>query len=464
MLNSPDRRRGRRRYGLLSLSVIAVEPPSSKVAQILLGILIALHIGLAFWFGSSTPYRTPGRLFINRKVTIPDIGAPDERQHVNYVAHLVEGKGFPVFDPKAADFGENYESHQPPVYYGLSAIYAKATGLSADAIRSPEGKSVRWINLLFGAIGVAGAYALGFLGYGRREVGLIVAAVFALLPMNISLSGTASNDPLLIALFAWTIALMAKGIREGWTIKLALGCGVLTGLAVLTKSTGLALLPILAAAALFRRPTLAQAAAVFLPAILLPLPWLLRNQSLYGDPLALKLFQDAFVGSAKSSTFIDGMGFGLGGYLIHWLGWWTARSFVGVFGYADIWLNETGSPYDSPPNAVYRLILSLFVVAFVGWVMHVKSAEKEERRLHYLGIIATTVVSLLFLRFTLQYFQAQARYLFPALGPIAAGIAFGALRFSKGNWKVALAAVVVPLLAVALLAGTVLPAEFAKRL
>ncbi len=444
--------------------MIAVEPPSSKVARVLLVVLIALHIGLGFWFGSSTPYRTAGRLFINHKKEIPDIGAPDERQHANYIAHLVEGKGFPVFDPEADDFGESYESHQPPVYYGLSAIYAKATGLSADAIRSSEGKSIRWINLLFGALGVGGAYALGVFGYGRRDVGLIVAAVFALLPMNISLSGTASNDPLLIALFVWAIAFAARGVREGWTVKIALTCGTLTGLAILTKSTGLALLPILAAAVLFRRPNLRQAAAACLPAILLPLPWLLRNQSLYGDPLALKLFQDAFVGSAKASLFIDDMGLGMSGYLIHYLGWWTARSFVGVFGYADIWLNETGSPYDSPPNAVYRLILALFVVAFCGWAIHVKNADKEERRLHYLGLVATAVVSLLFLRFTLQYFQAQARYLFPALGPIAAGIAFGALRLSKGNWKIAMAAVVVPLLAVALLAGSILPAEFAKRM
>ena len=443
-------------------SVFAADPPPSRVARALLAVLVALHVALAFWYGSSAPYRTPGRLFINGKASIVDIGAPDERQHANYVARLVEGKGFPVFEFETPD-PEGIEYHQPPLYYGAAALYARTIGLDAEAIRSPEGKAIRWLNLLFGAAGVVGAYVLGARGYGRREVGLVGAAFFALLPMNASLSGAASNDPLLIALFVWTIALASRGVREGWTLRLALGCGLLTGLAILTKTTGLALLPVLGLAALLRRPALAQVAGVVVPALLLPLPWILRNQSLYGDPFALRAFALAFTHTAQASTFIDGMGFGLFGYLVHWLGWWTARSFIGVFGYADIWLNETGTPY-AGPNALYRIVLALIVVAFVGWALRVREADADERRLHALGGFAFVVVTILFLRFGLQYFQAQGRYLFPALGPIATGVAWGALRLSKGNWKIALGAVAIPLLAVALLAGSILTAEFAKRL
>ncbi|RYG24900.1 phospholipid carrier-dependent glycosyltransferase [bacterium] len=442
--------------------MLSSEPISDKASRGLLALIVLLHVVLAIWFGLNTPYRTPGKLFINGKAPIADIGAPDERQHANYVARLVEGKGFPVFDFKSPD-PEGIEYHQPPLYYGVAAAYAKIAGLSADTIRSPEGRSVRWIGLLFGALGIVGTYFLGRWGYGNRTVGLIAATFYALLPMNIALSGAVNNDPPLFALFAWTLALAALGVREGWTHKIALGCGVLAGLAILTKTTGLALLPILGCAALLRRPKLPELAAVLLPAILLPLPWLLRNNSLYGDPLGLQAFQLAFTQTAQASTFIDGMGFGLVGYLIHWLGWWTARSFFGVFGYMDVWLNETGSPY-AGPNALYRILLALLVVAFIGWLLRVIESDREEKRVHILGTIAFAIVTLLFLRFGLQYFQAQARYLFPALAPIACGVAWGALRLSKGNWKVALAAVAMPLLAVALLAGSVLPSEFAKRM
>ena len=438
------------------------DSPSSRTARTILGVLVLLHVLLAAWYGSNTPYRTPGRLFINGKAAIEDVGAPDERQHANYVARLAEGKGFPVFDFQNPD-PEGIEYHQPPLYYGLAAGYARIVGLSGDMIRSPEGRSLRWLGLLFGASGVVGAYVLGAKGYGRRDVGLVAGAFFALLPMNVALSGAVSNDPPLIALFVWTIALASVGVRTGWTIRLALACGTLVGLAILTKTTGLALFPVLGLAAWMRRPSLGQVAAVILPAILLPLPWLVRNNSLYGDPFALRAFSLAFTHTAQASTFIDGMGFGLGGYLVHWLGWWTARSFIGVFGYADIWLNETGQPY-AGPNALYRLLLALLFVAFVGWLLRLREAEPTERRVHVLGVFATFIVTLLFLRFGLQYFQAQGRYLFPALGPIAAGVAWGALRLSQGNWRIALAAVVLPLLAVAVLAGSILPAEFAKRL
>ena len=436
--------------------------PTSRVSRTVLAALVALHGVLAFWYGSNTPYRTAGVVLSQHHAAAADIGAPDERQHANYVARLVEGKGFPVFEFKTPD-PEGIEYHQPPLYYGATALYARAIGLDAEAIRSPDGRAVRWPNLLFGAAAVLGAYALGLWGYGRREIGLLAAAFFALLPMNVALSGAASNDPPLIALFVWTIALAMRGVREGWTARIALGCGTLTGLAILTKTTGLALLPILGLAAVLRRPTAIQAARVLAPALFLPLPWILRNQSLYGDPFALRAFSLAFTHTAQASTFIDTLGYGLGGYLVHWLGWWTARSFIGVFGYADVWLNETGSPYTGP-NALYRVMLALLVVALVGWTLRFREADAEERRLHALGGFASVVVTALFLRFGLQYFQAQGRYLFPALGPIAAGVAWGTLRLSKGNWRVALVAVSAPLLAVALLAGSVLPAEFAKRL
>lgn len=417
-------------------------------------------MALAFWYGTNTPYRTAGILRYAGGQPIADVGSPDERQHANYVAQLVGGGGYPVFKPLGPDAGEHIEDHQPPLYYTLAAGYAKIVGLSPEAIRSPEGKSLRWLNLLVGAATVAGAYAVGRWGFGRRDVGLVAAAFAALLPMNLAMSGAVNNDPLLIALCTWALALAARGVREGWSVGAALALGVVTGLAALTKTSALAALPVLGLAALLHRPTRAQFLAVVAPAILIPLPWWIRNQSLYGDPFALKAFKSAFGGTAQATDFIQGLG--LFGYLSQ-VAWWTARSLIGAFGYMDIWLNERSSPSAATPNALYRLMLALLFVAFIGWLLRLRDAEGTERRVHLLGAAFVLIVLVQFLLFNLQYFQAQARYLFPALGAFAVGVSWGALRLAKGNWRVALAAVVVPLLAVALLAGTILPAEFAKR-
>ncbi len=440
--------------------MIVNDEPSPRASRAILAIILVLHVGLAFWYSASTPYRTSGTLLSYGRAPAPDIGSPDERQHANYVAELVEGKGYPVFKPLGPDAGEHIEDHQAPLYYTLAAGYAKVAGLNGDAIRSTEGKPLRWLNLLVGAATVAGAFAVGRWGFGRRDLGLIAAAFAALLPMNVAMSGAVNNDPLLIALCTWGLALAARGVREGWSVRLALGLGVVTGLAALTKTSALALLPVLGFAAWLRRPTRVQFLAVLAPAILLPLPWWIRNQALYGDFFALRAFKSAFGGTAQAADFIQGQG--LFSYL-SMVAWWTARSFIGAFGYMDIWLNERSHPAASTPNALYRVMIALLFAAFVGWLLRLRDADREERRLHLLGAALAAVVIVQFLLFNLQYFQAQARYLFPALGAFAAGTAWGALRLSKGNWRVALAAITVPLLAVALLAGSVLPAEFAKR-
>ncbi len=442
--------------------MFVADPPSSTASRVLLSIFVLLHVALAFWISSNTPYRTPGFILSQGRAPAADVGTPDERQHANYVAGLVEGRGYPVFRPSAPDAGERIEDHQAPLYYTLAAGFAKVVGLDADAIRSPGGKPLRLLNLLVGAFGVIGAYAFGRWGFGRREIGLIAAAFTALLPMNLAMSGSVNNDPLLIALCTWALALAAKGVREGWTTRLACSLGLVVGLAALTKTSALALLPVLGLASLFRRPNPRQLALVLVFAVLLPLPWWLRNQALYGDPFALKIFKQAFGNTAQAAPFVEG--FGLFGYLFNWVAWWTARSFIGAFGYMDIWLNETRLPVSAVPNTLYRVALALLFAAFVGWAMRLRMASSEERRIHGLGFALALVVGLQFLLFDLQYFQSQARYLFPALGAFSVGVAWGALTLSRGRWQIALAAVTLPLLGIALWAGSILPEEFAKRM
>ncbi len=90
-----------------------------------------LHIGLSLWFASITPYRTAGTL---GHMPIPDVGAPDERQHANYIQGLLSGEGFPVLDigrmQTDPDYRrERYENHQPPLYYIAAAAWCKVTGI-----------------------------------------------------------------------------------------------------------------------------------------------------------------------------------------------------------------------------------------------------------------------------------------------------------------------------------------------
>lgn len=447
-----------------------------RIALGLLIALIAVHMALAATFAFETPYRIGGQLrgLGGPPSPVSDVGAPDERQHVNYVIHLADGQGFPVFQPTSKDLGETYQSHQPPAFYLLEAGWAKLTG-AADLTSRASGLKLRFLNVIIGGFEIAGVFFLLLWGFGEEGIAAIGAAFAALLPMNAALSGAVSNDPLLFCLCTWALALLTRAVKEGWNWKLGIGIGVLTGLALLTKTTALALIPVILLALVLRsakKPSPAILGASALIAIVIVAPWWVRNQQLYGDPLALQAFSKAFVGSAQKQTILqviqmqDPSANPELSYWVNWVGWWTARSVFGVFGYMDIWLNEHGTMFTGPgaPNTLYRLLLAATFICAIGWIASLRGPKAEDRKLaHLLNGTFFVVVLLLFVRFNEQYFQAQARYLLPAIGPIAGAFAIGLNQLTRGRTYAAVALVVVVLGGVDAYALSRLPEEFDKR-
>lgn len=393
-------------------------------------IFVILHIALAGTYAMVTPYRTGGNLVHQGGAFAPDIGAPDERQHANYVARLLRGEGIPVLDPTDPNLYENYQAHQPPAFYILAAGVAKATGGEKLETRT-EGLPLRFLNAAIGGATVVGVYFFVLWGFRRPDAALAAAAFAALLPMNLALSGAISNDPMLYALCTWTVALTAKGIRDKFNLKLAAAIGLLMGLAFLTKTTAVALIPAVGVGFAMARPTkqeiLRFGGLAALVALAFGVPWWLRNVSAYGDPLAISAFNAAFTGSPQAADFLKVPG---GGPADYWItgsvtgtgvAWWTLRSFFGVFGYMDIF--------------VFKALYGFLSVVLAGLVAIRlaslrKPSEPAERPVQVMGFLFFFVVLALFMRFNSQYFQGQARYLFPALAPIAAtiGLAVSSLR------------------------------------
>lgn len=404
----------------------------SKTTQIALAALLLIFGVLAGWYASVTPYRTQG---IVRGQTLPDIGAPDERQHANYIRDLRNERKFPVLDPKSPNLYERYQSHQPPLYYLLAAPFGDPT--------QPGGERLRWLNVLIGLAGVVGLFKLGQWATDREEVGLL-AASFALMPGHLMLHGAITNDPLLMALCTWTVALCVLALRVPMTLKLGATLGGFAGLAMLTKSSGLALVPVLliTVVLLLRqksegdeearkadRRRLVQAISVAVLAWgVLALPWLARNASLYGDPLGLRVFQEAFTGSAQAKMFIDELG--AYAYWTDWVLWWTARSWIGVFGYMMIFM----------PDRLYLALLALFFVISCGALIRARNGEKLAPGAGLLATAFFVVVVALFVQFNRTYFQGQARYLYPAVSSMAllygwAGTALAG-KFARHAWIV----------------------------
>lgn len=402
-----------------------------------LWVVLGLFVVLCSLFNAQTPYRKEG-LYFPRGVEksafgkIPDVGAPDERQHANYVRHLMDGKGFPVLVPGSPDLGETYQSHQPPLFYVIAAGWCSVLG--ADPVSPDSGFRFRFLNTLIGCGTIVGVYFAVLWGLGRREIAFAGASL-GLLPMFIGLHAAVSNDPLLYLLCTWTFALLVKCVQQGWHWKPAVLIGILAGLALLTKTTALVLLPTVGAGLVWsalrhgdqaKPPMLVWAGALATP-LVVAAPWLLRNKSLYGDFFAVSAFNASFTGSPQASSFVEGLGAPV--YWMNMVLWWTARSAIGVFGNMDIFLQETKGRATS--DTLYLLSILLIglacVAAFLTYKKNQALADEEGKpsQLPFTLISAVLAVFVtgLFVRFNMQYFQGQARYLFPAF--VVAASLFG---------------------------------------
>jgi 4-amino-4-deoxy-L-arabinose transferase-like glycosyltransferase len=442
--------------------------------------LAILHLVLAWTYASITPYRQEGAVLLNRTVE-KDIGAPDERQHANYVTHLREGKGFPIFDPKDPNLYESYQSHQPPLFYVVAAATTTISGVS-DLTARDAGLRVRWINGVFGALTVFVIFLLGSRATGSELAGVGGATFAALLPMHTALSGALSNDPLLILLCSIVLLGLTRALRDGWTTRNCTLIGLTIGAALLTKTSAMPLLVASVAALVVRRAQPAQIAGLLGLPVLIAIPWWIRSTMLYGDPLALRAFSEAFVGSAQKQTFVTqiipqvspGANPELT-YWTEWVGFWTMRSFFGVFGYMDIWLTESGraaAGFDQ--NRLYIVLILWAMVGWIAWAVgkrqtaiHRPEDEGEPGRTEGIGwvyFVFTAVVFVLFLRFNNQYFQAQARYLFPALGPIAVALGAGYAWLLRRATKWLVLSIALPLVLAQCLVFMRLPGTFQQRI
>lgn len=457
------------------------------------------HFCLATWFAMITPYRTAGVLLNQRDPATggyaqsKDVGAPDERQHANYIGYLLKEGKLPVFNPKSPTLYEEYQSHQPPLYYFVASGVAKLTG-QTDIESQSFGRTIRILNCLIGALGLWGIFCASYWGTRRQEIALVATAFVAFLPTNIALSSAISNDPLLICLTSWSVAFLfgpnleprePRAYYQPYlrAVFISGAVGILATAAFLTKSSGLIsfLLGLGACIWALRTKNYPEIssnqrneirfriiASLLMFVLITTMVWV-RNINLYGDPLAQSAFKEAFVGSAQKTAILQAIEAGPSAgspevqYWINWIGYWTARSFIGVFGYMDIWLNTSGKANsNSDPNLLYKAIILFNFLGLGGGLLWLRNNWQENKRLGAitLGLVGLTVA--LFVMFNNTYFQAQARYLFPALSGFATLMAIGWVQIFR-KWQIALALVVAIFGGLTVYAGTQLPSEFAKR-
>lgn len=423
-------------------------------------------------------------------VANPLFEAPDEQHHYFTVDAIATERVLPAVGAEP-DGWLRQEAAQPPLYYLLGAAIIAPLQLDPAASRAAvifnpyiapgnpttlgnnlnafvhgpneafpwqdhalAGHLLRIFSALLGAGTLLCVYAAGRLLWpDSAESALLATALVGFLPQFNFVAATISNDILIILLASaalWQlIRLWQQPVANGRLLLL----GVTIGLAALTKNQGILLLVyavgVLALLAwrdhswgLFGR----MALLVVLPVVMLA-GWLwLRNWRLYGDPTATNQFVRLAGGDRGFSLTqaVDAL----------WRGWPT---FIGRFGWANIPL----------PQSLYFVWFAIIALAILGTLIalirhkpFLPSQRSMTSVIHSPTLWLTGWVVLVLaaqLRFIMQTSAEQGRLLFPALLPVALGLAWGVAQWRQ-SWLEPLVGGVALLTAVYILFFVQIPA------
>ncbi|MGC9400107.1 MAG: ArnT family glycosyltransferase [Anaerolineae bacterium] len=256
----------------------------------------------------------------------------DEIEHAEVVRHIAVTGRLPVHgEAQAAGFHVRQEASQPPLYHLLGAAWVRALGLptsppTAEPVpgtvvacgdRTTFYNKVTWardpyrgfpwsghrqmvyglrlLSTLLQTLTVWGTWVLARRLFPRGPVALLATGIVAFNPQFLLVSAGVNNDNLVTPLATWALVLLVDLWQRGPTTARLLGFSILSGLAALSKLSGLALLGLGGGVVLFcawrESAPLGQvvrwSTLLGLPALALIAPWMLRNLRLYGDPTAL---------------------------------------------------------------------------------------------------------------------------------------------------------------------------------
>jgi len=359
----------------------------------------------------------------------PMLESPDESTHWNCARYIHDHWLLPHYDQ------EMVEGNQPPVYYLLIASVASASSLpTARFARGPNGpvrpcyplnydvcssdfarfwplRIARLITALFSVLTVLFVYMAGMEISGSHHGGILAGVLLICLPEFAFRGGNISNDGMVATTSALATYWIIRLMRRGFSVRAGTTASLCVALAFLSKISAIILFPVLAVVLIsfpgdFKMKL--RRLSVLLIAVLCIAPWLIRNQVLYGDPLASKAMLTVVPGLIDLKPL--------------WSPWFLnvfpaamGNSLVGAFGGA-------GDVFLAP--AVNQGFGYLVLSALTGLAYSVYRRKTDLTIITALSaIVLMAIASAIHLNMTIS--QPQGRYLFAGLPALAVLTATG---------------------------------------
>ena len=400
---------------------------------------------------------------------VPVFESPDEPHHWQYARYLHDEWRLPLFGP---DF---VEANSPPLYYLMLAPLAADSELpphlawsgadgnlllpfaprfylnAADDMRRywPI-RASRLLTAVFMAIAVWYVFRAAVVVGGTNSAGVLAAAFVAFLPQFAFRGSTISNDSLVTTCAAAMTFHVMRALRNEISVRDGIWTGLWLAAAYLSKINAICLAGGIACAALVGtspiRQRLRWAAVAIGTAVAVALPWSVRNVVLYGDPFASGAMHEAVKELIVINPLMSPFFYTIFPYAL-------TRSFVGVFGWMNVWL----------PEPFYRVFGMIVLVGFVGALIGFLRNRDDRRAVIVLSVMALGALAVV-VHINRTFHQPQGRYLFPGLPAIGLLWGLGMSRLmGQGPRSMALSWTIAGLLAflnVVAVVGYVVPAYY----
>jgi hypothetical protein len=423
----------------------------------------------------------------------PPLEASDELWHVGMVNAIATSGQLPVQIIGVKTAWEQ-EGSQPPLYYLLSAALVSGVDRGDfDALRQPNPHAIagvpgavgnknlvlhdsphpalqrtalavyilRSFSIVLGCITICAMYAVAReldAPFSYHRFAILAAGLTAFSPMFLFITASVNNDNLVTALNSLIIWQTLVMLRHGFSTRRSLLLAILLALTVLSKLSGLVLLPIVFLAAAFlvylavrHRPSAVSPAvrnalifALFsvIAVGVLAGWWYLRNLNLYGELMGTHTMA-AVAGAREGAFTIQTL---LNEFQGFRFGYW------GVFGAFNIMTFRW----------FYDLMDIMTVIALGGLGLHLWHNRARRDYVVKLALLAFTVMlgAVSLIGWTAQTYASQGRLLFPYVAAISPLLALGLMevftRLRVNNHVVktvpaafALFALVVPIASIA---------------
>jgi 4-amino-4-deoxy-L-arabinose transferase-like glycosyltransferase len=402
----------------------------------------------------------------------PPWQAPDEPAHYNYLRYLITEPDFPKlasscynqtylneltsqrFPPDLSIDNICYEFHQPPLYYLM--------GMPVFVLSSGWLPLLRLLSMaLLGGGVVVLAFFIGRTIFPHEPAIIYGTVAFvAFVPMHLTILASINNDALAELILATLLLILSQRLifgshspspdhQRSRYFQSNLLLGIILGLGLVTKTTVYVAIPLVAVVLWWtstretaeQRRTrnwaglVRQAVIIYGLALIIALPWYIRNAIIYGnfDILGLGRHDEIVDGQLRTADFLAEAG--VWPYLSHFVTT-TFRSFWGQFGWMAV-------PMDGRVYLVLTLLTLIAAGGLVEFWRRVASSHPPPPRSDLstgqrqaLGLMGLTILLTVlgYGWYNVNFVQFQGRYLFPALIPLGLFFSLGLREAFSRRW------------------------------